>query len=105
MEKNLPYLTKAVSKVISNNNSISILEIASGFGDHIVAYAREHPNISFQPTEYDEYLVAELQKKIKETGLPNVQSPRRLNVLDSKAVLVAIRNVYIQELTDIYGTR
>lgn len=83
VEKNLPYLVNAHSNVIKTRKPASVLEIASGFGDHILAYAREHPSVHFQPTEYDNYLVSELTKKIDDAGLPNVSRPIKLNVLDS----------------------
>lgn len=70
--------------MIEANHPALVLEIASGFGDHILAYAREYPKVSFQPTEYDEYLVGELSKKIEDAGLSNVLMPKKLDVTDSE---------------------
>lgn len=77
-------MVKAHTEVIEEHRPSAILEIASGFGDHILAYAREYPNISFQPTEYDNYLVAELTTKVQSAGLSNVQSPKKVDVSNSK---------------------
>lgn len=55
----------------------NILEIASGFGDHVSLLALENPEIQFQPTEAQEECVAQLRAISKS----NVNAPRTLNVL------------------------
>lgn len=86
VEKNLPVLLKAHSTVIDAQKPASVLEIASGFGDHILAYAREHPTVTFQATECDEYLVSKLSEKIQQAALPNVLPAAKLDVLDSMSL-------------------
>lgn len=84
MEKNLPHLVKAHSSVIKANKPSLVLEIASGFGQHIIAYAREHPNVTFQATECDDYLVSRLSENIKKASLSNLLPPRKLDVLNGE---------------------
>ncbi|KAK9894334.1 hypothetical protein P389DRAFT_94978 [Cystobasidium minutum MCA 4210] len=84
VEKNLPVLTGAHSKVINTHKPASVLELASGFGDHVLAYAREHPTVTFRATECDEYLVSKLSEKINEASLPNVLQPTKLDVLNKQ---------------------
>ena len=55
-----------------------ILEVASGFGDHITVFAQRHPDIHFQPSEAQ----PECLEKLVALDLPNVPAPIKLNVLD-----------------------
>jgi tRNA G46 methylase TrmB len=81
VEKNIQNLTKAHDEVIQATSATSVLEIASGFGDHILSYAKNHPDTTFQPTECNEYLVNQLRKRVTEANLPNVSQPLKLDVL------------------------
>lgn len=56
----------------------NILEIASGFGEHIKEFAKRHHDIQFQPTEAQEECLDVLSRL--DTG--NICGPQELNVLD-----------------------
>ncbi|KAI9240424.1 MAG: hypothetical protein BYD32DRAFT_484916 [Podila humilis] len=42
-------------------NSVQVLEVGSGSGQHIYHFAKEYPNVVFQPTEYDTSLFASIE--------------------------------------------
>jgi SAM-dependent methyltransferase len=58
----------------------TVLEIASGTGQHICFFAAELPNIRWQPTEPDEPHREAIATRIREAGLANVEAPIALDV-------------------------
>jgi hypothetical protein len=57
-----------------------VLEIASGSGEHVVHFAKEFPNLAFQPSDPDEEACASVCAWIAETGVTNVRDPLLLDV-------------------------
>lgn len=55
------------------------LEIASGTGQHAVAYASRLPGLMWQPSEVDAIRCASIQAYADETGLPNIAAPVMLD--------------------------
>lgn len=83
--KNLPYLVEAHAPLLQDSSVKNVLEIASGFGDHIMAYADCAPNVNFQPTEYDDYLVHEINTKLSSrTKQQNIRPAYRFNLLSGE---------------------
>lgn len=58
----------------------SVLEIASGTGQHICFFAAALPGIRFQPTEPDALHREAIATRIREAGLSNVADPVALDV-------------------------
>lgn len=58
----------------------SVLEIASGTGQHVCHFARALPRIRWQPTEPDEASREALIRRVREAGLSNVATPLSLDV-------------------------
>jgi SAM-dependent methyltransferase len=58
-----------------------VLEIASGTGQHVVHFAREVPQLIWQPSDTDDDLRAAATDRIRAAGLSNVRAPLRLDVL------------------------
>ena len=58
----------------------SVLEIASGTGQHVCYFATELPRIRWQPSEPDEASREAIVTRIHEAGLTNVESPLALDV-------------------------
>ncbi|CAD6566235.1 MAG: hypothetical protein CYPHOPRED_000529 [Cyphobasidiales sp. Tagirdzhanova-0007] len=82
VEKNLPHLVQAHTSILSLPEIRTVLEVASGFGDHLLAYAEVAPKVEFWPTECNHYLVSKLQERFSKTSKRNVKSPRELDVLE-----------------------
>lgn len=80
VERNKGPIAAVLSEIIQNEARpvTSILEIASGFGDHIKLFASQHSGINFQPTEAQQESLDALSK----LDLHNVARPCKLNVLD-----------------------
>lgn len=60
-----------------------ILEIASGTGQHVVHFARELPNLFWQPTDPDEASRATIVARLRAANLDNVKEPMALDVLST----------------------
>jgi hypothetical protein len=58
----------------------SVLEIASGTGQHVCYFATELPRIRWQPTEPDEASREAIVTRIREAALTNVEPPLALDV-------------------------
>jgi len=58
----------------------SVLEIASGSGQHVCFFAAALPGIRWQPTEPDEASREAIVTRIHEAGLTNIEHPLALDV-------------------------
>ena len=59
-----------------------VLEVASGTGQHAEHFARTLPSLTWQPTEMDADLLAELRVRVQRAALPNLLLPLKLDVHD-----------------------
>jgi SAM-dependent methyltransferase len=60
----------------------SVLEIASGTGQHVCFFAAALPGIRWQPTEPDDASREAISIRLREAGLANVDPPIALDVLE-----------------------
>ncbi|GLH05760.1 UPF0585 protein CG18661 [Gryllus bimaculatus] len=60
--------------------SIRLLEISSGTGQHVVHFAPHFPWVTFQPSDVDESSLNSISAYIQESGLTNVKTPIYLDV-------------------------
>ena len=58
----------------------SVLEIASGTGQHVCFFAAQLPHIRWQPTEPDAPHREAIEARVREAGLTNVEPPIALDV-------------------------
>lgn len=61
----------------------SVLEIASGSGQHAAYFASQLPGLSWQPTDVDDANLASIEAYREEANLPNLLPARCLDVLGS----------------------
>jgi SAM-dependent methyltransferase len=79
----------------------TVLEIASGTGQHVAHFARALPALDWQPTEPDARLLAAATRRVSSAGLANLRAPLRLDVLESDwpvaaaAAVVCINMIHI----------
>lgn len=52
-----------------------VLEVASGTGQHVVAFAEAFPEVTFQPSDPDPVARSSVQAWLQQTGRTNVESP------------------------------
>ncbi|CAM9942073.1 unnamed protein product [Choristocarpus tenellus] len=57
-----------------------VLEVASGTGCHIEAFAKILPGWTFQPTECDESRMLDIQQTLEQSRLSNILNPKPLDV-------------------------
>ena len=60
----------------------SVLEIASGTGQHVCFFAAAFPGVRWQPTEPDDASREAIVVRIREAGLENVAQPIALDVVE-----------------------
>jgi hypothetical protein len=59
----------------------SALEIASGTGQHVVAFGAAFPHWTWQPTDADATMLPVIASRVADAGLANVLPPRLLDVV------------------------
>lgn len=59
----------------------TILEIGSGTGQHIVAFAAAHPELTWQPSDPDPELRASIAAWTAAAGLANLRAPLDLDIM------------------------
>jgi len=57
-----------------------VLEIASGTGEHAVAFAQRFPGLTFQPSDADPEALASIAAWRRDAAPPNLREPLRLDV-------------------------
>lgn len=78
----------------------TVLEIASGSGEHAVAFARAFPGVTWQPSDADPAALASIAAWRAEAGLANLAAPCELEVtrpwpIDRADAIVCINMVHI----------
>ena len=78
----------------------TVLEIASGSGQHAVAFARAFPGLTWQPTDPDPTALASIAAWRAEAERPNLAAPLALNVtqpwpVERADAIVCINMVHI----------
>lgn len=68
----LDVLLKILDKTSSN---LKLLEISSGTGQHSAFFANHFPNITFQPSEYDESMLTSIQAYALDSKYKNILNP------------------------------
>lgn len=82
-----------------------VLEIASGTGQHVVAFARAFPQLQWQPSDFDPDLRTSVGLRVSEAALDNVQPPVDLDVtrlpwsVDTADAIVCINMIHVAPWT------
>ena len=79
-ERNTAPILEVLERVLPERGTV--LEIASGTGQHVVAFARALPQLRWQPSDVDPELRASVEHRLAEAGLGNVLRPVALDVRD-----------------------
>ncbi|MEM7781393.1 MAG: DUF938 domain-containing protein [Pseudomonadota bacterium] len=88
----------------------TVLEIASGSGEHVMWFANAFPKLKWQPSDVDPEAIASIEAYRVESGLNNVKAPILLNAQasgewDCRAAdaIVCINMVHISPWSAIEG--
>jgi hypothetical protein len=79
----------------------TVLEIASGTGEHIVHFAEAFPHLRWQPSDYDEAGLASIAAWAGESGLANILPPVQIDAtapdwpLEATDAVLCINMVHI----------
>lgn len=57
----------------------TVLEVASGTGQHAVFFAKRFPNLTWQPSDPDPEARASIAAHVEEAGLPNLRPPLEID--------------------------
>ncbi len=77
--RNIGPITARLKEVLPTKGE-PVLEIGSGSGQHIVALAKEFPELEFQPTEPDPENLASIDAWMADSGTTNVKPALQLDV-------------------------
>lgn len=78
-DRNAPALCEVIQKYAPSKGTA--LEIASGTGQHITAYARAMPHLHWHPTEIDAQRRASIDAYTTQASLTNVAAAEHLNAV------------------------
>ena len=81
-ERNKDPILTVLESVLPDSGSV--LEIASGTGQHVCFFAAAMPRIRWQPTEPDDASREAIAIRIRESGLANVSAPIALDVQEPR---------------------
>lgn len=98
-ERNKQPILEVLSRVVPSSGTL--LEIASGTGQHAVHFASHLPGLSYQPTDVDDANLASIEAWQSEVKLPNLLAPLRLDVLDVAWPVGEVQLVYNANLVHI----
>lgn len=79
----------------------TVLEISSGTGQHVVHFAREMPNLTWQPSERDVPSLQSIERWMTAESLPNILAPLRIDVTElpwpagNAAAIVCLNMIHI----------
>lgn len=79
-ERNKGPISDLMQRVLPDQGTV--LEVGSGTGQHIVHFARQMPNLAWQPSERDERSLEWIGQRVAAAALPNIRAPLRLDVTE-----------------------
>ena len=97
-ERNRGPIREVLARVLPATGTV--LEIASGSGEHAVAFAQAFPALTWQPSDPDPAALASIAAWRTEAALPNLAAPIELDVMKAwpelaPAAVVCINMVHI----------
>jgi SAM-dependent methyltransferase len=77
-ERNKGPILEVLRRVLPRSGTV--LEIASGTGQHAEYFARELPALTFLPSDVDPENLASIREWVRDAALPNLREPLELDV-------------------------
>ncbi|MBL4681822.1 MAG: DUF938 domain-containing protein [Pseudomonadales bacterium] len=106
-DRNWQVISEIVAPLLPNSGSV--VEIASGTGQHIVRFAETYPHLQWQPTEPDKDLRQSIRKEIKLSSLGNISAPLNLDVsasvhdLPQTKLILCVNMLHVSAYQSIQG--
>ena len=82
-ERNREPIVAVLSRVLPAKGTV--LELASGSGQHAVFFASRLPHLRWQPTDRDVAALASIEAWSAEAKVDNVEAPRHLDTTEDEA--------------------
>lgn len=79
VQRNRDILADKLASILPDSGTV--LEIASGSGEHAVHFAARFPALEWQPSDPDPAALASIEAWRTAATLPNVQPPRQIDVM------------------------
>jgi SAM-dependent methyltransferase len=98
-ERNKDPILAVLKRVLPERGTV--LEIASGTGQHVVHFAKAFPSLQWQPSDPDRHMHGSIARWIEHEGLANVQPPIALDVglepwpVDHAEAVICINMIHI----------
>jgi SAM-dependent methyltransferase len=98
-ERNKAPIADILKHVLPDHGTV--LEISSGTGQHVVHFAREMPDLIWQPSERDEPSLRSIERWMAAESLPNILAPLRIDVTElpwpagNAAAIVCLNMIHI----------
>ena len=80
--RNAEPIAEVLRRVLDSQSSV--LEIASGTGQHAAYFVRSMPEIRWQPTDYDAASLASIEEWRLEVASENLRAPIRIDVCEAQ---------------------
>ncbi len=87
----------------------TVVEVASGSGEHVTFFAEKMPQLSWQPTDIDPDALASIDAHVADTGLSNVNAALRLDTreepwpISEAAAMICFNMVHISPWASTVG--
>lgn len=86
----------------------NVLEIASGYGQHVVHFAAALATLTWHPSDPDQESRQVMTQRIAQSGLPNIQPPVALDVIGvwpsiSVDAVIAANMLHISPASTLHG--
>ncbi len=98
-ERNRDVIVESLRSALPRTGTV--LEVASGTGEHIIYFAAAFPELIWQPSDYDDAGIASIAVWVAESGLPNILAPVQLDAVisdwpvDRADAIICINMVHI----------
>jgi cyclopropane fatty-acyl-phospholipid synthase-like methyltransferase len=98
-ERNKDPIIAVLARVLPDRGTV--LEIASGTGQHVIHFAKTFPDLTWQPSDPDAELRESVALRVRDEQLPNVNPPIDLDVtrlpwpLETADALVCINLIHV----------
>lgn len=99
-ERNKQPILQVLKRVLPSSGTL--LEVASGTGQHAVYFAQNLPTLTYQPSDVEPANLASIATWVAEAALANLRSPIRLDVCEPvwpSAVVDAIYNANLVHIS------
>jgi SAM-dependent methyltransferase len=91
-ERNKQPILEVLQRVLPTSGSL--LEIASGSGQHAAFFASALPALDYQPSDLDEANLRSIRAWVDDTALPNLRAPLTLDVCSADWGVGALDAIY-----------